>query len=96
MSERSHFDLESYVERTRNGPCFICKLIEGDPDFFHHVVYEDDNVIAFLNKHPTLYGYTLVAPKYEREWSHEPRKHQADRRDVACYVSTDRRENQLK
>jgi diadenosine tetraphosphate (Ap4A) HIT family hydrolase len=26
-------------------------------------VYEDDRHIAFLNKHPTLFGYTLVAPK---------------------------------
>lgn len=63
MPERYDFDLDSYVERTRNGPCFICKLVEGDPDFFHHVVYESDDIIAFLGKYPTLYGHTLVAPK---------------------------------
>jgi ATP adenylyltransferase len=60
-------DLDSYVRRTRSGPCFVCKVVEGDPDFFHHVVYEDDATIAFLNRYPTLYGYTLVAPKEHRE-----------------------------
>jgi len=31
------------------------------------MVYEDDRTIAFLNKYPTLYGYTLVAPREHRE-----------------------------
>jgi diadenosine tetraphosphate (Ap4A) HIT family hydrolase len=30
-------------------------------------VYKDDVAIAFLNKYPTLYGYTLVAPAEHRE-----------------------------
>lgn len=63
MSERYRPDLDAYVERTRNGPCFICKLVEGDPDFFHHVVYENEEFVAFLGKYPTLYGQTFVAPK---------------------------------
>ncbi len=67
MPERYRPDLDAYVERTRSGTCFICRLFEGDPDFSHHIVYEDDDVIAFLNKYPTLYGYTLVAPKEHRE-----------------------------
>ncbi|MGH3145335.1 MAG: HIT family protein [Rubrobacter sp.] len=64
---RYRVDLDSYVRRTRSGPCFVCRVVEGDPDFFHHVVYEDDATIAFLSKYPTLYGYTLVAPKEHRE-----------------------------
>lgn len=64
---RFKVDLDSYVRRTRSGPCFVCRIVEGDPDFFHHVVYEDDATIAFLNRFPTLYGYTLVAPKEHRE-----------------------------
>ncbi len=63
MYERRHFDLDAYVERTRNGPCFICKLIEGDSDFSHHIVYENEEIVAFLGNYPTLCGQTLVAPK---------------------------------
>jgi diadenosine tetraphosphate (Ap4A) HIT family hydrolase len=33
----------------------------------HPVVYEDETAIAFLNRFPTLLGYTLVAPKGHRE-----------------------------
>jgi diadenosine tetraphosphate (Ap4A) HIT family hydrolase len=29
----------------------------------HPVVYEDETAIAFLNRFPTLLGYTLVAPR---------------------------------
>ena len=39
----------------------------GNPEYSHHIVYEDDIAVAFLNKYPTLYGYTLVAPKMHRE-----------------------------
>jgi diadenosine tetraphosphate (Ap4A) HIT family hydrolase len=31
------------------------------------MIYEDDVAVAFLNKYPTLYGYTLVAPREHRE-----------------------------
>jgi diadenosine tetraphosphate (Ap4A) HIT family hydrolase len=47
--------------------CFICELVTGNPAFVHHVVYEDEHAIAFLNKYPALYGYVLVAPKEHRE-----------------------------
>lgn len=43
------------------GRCFICELVEGNPEFAHHVVYEDGDSIAFLNRYPSLYGHTLVA-----------------------------------
>jgi diadenosine tetraphosphate (Ap4A) HIT family hydrolase len=67
MTERRPFDLESYVERITQGPCFICRLVAGDPEYRHHVVYEDDGAIVFLNKYPTLEGYTLVCPKAHLE-----------------------------
>ncbi len=61
-------DLTAYHERARNGPCFVCGILAGDPDFAgHHVIYEDDRAIAFLNRWPTQRGYTLVAPKEHRE-----------------------------
>lgn len=67
MSQRYHFDLEKYVQSCQTGPCFVCEIVAGNPEYRHHVVYEDDSTIAFLNKYPTLYGYVLVAPKEHRE-----------------------------
>jgi len=47
--------------------CFICELVRGNPEFRHHVVYEDEHTVAFLQRFQTLYGYVLVAPKEHRE-----------------------------
>jgi diadenosine tetraphosphate (Ap4A) HIT family hydrolase len=66
-SERVPFDVESYVENTKTGKCFICDLVAGEPGSFHEVVYEDEAHIAFLNRYPTLVGYTLVCPKRHLE-----------------------------
>jgi diadenosine tetraphosphate (Ap4A) HIT family hydrolase len=49
------------------GRCFICELLAGNPEFAHHIVYEDDHAVAFLNRYPALYGYVLVAPRQHRE-----------------------------
>jgi diadenosine tetraphosphate (Ap4A) HIT family hydrolase len=66
--ERYTPDLDAYHERARTGPCFVCGILRGDPDFAgHHVVYEDEYAVAFLNRWPTQNGYTLVVPKEHRE-----------------------------
>jgi diadenosine tetraphosphate (Ap4A) HIT family hydrolase len=49
------------------GRCFICELLAGNPEFRHHVIYEDDHAIAFLQRFQTLHGYVIVAPKEHRE-----------------------------
>jgi ATP adenylyltransferase len=49
------------------GRCFICELVARNPEFAHHVFYEDDRAIAFLNAYPTLYGQSIVAPREHRE-----------------------------
>ncbi len=67
MSQRQSFDIEAYVQRSQHGPCFICEIVAGNPEYHHHVIYENDVAIVFLNKYPTLRGYTLVAPKEHRE-----------------------------
>ncbi|MCP4371259.1 MAG: HIT family protein [Deltaproteobacteria bacterium] len=64
--QRAFVDIESYVELSQKGPCFICELINGNPKYKHHIIYEDDAVIVFLDKYPTLYGRTLIAPKEHR------------------------------
>jgi ATP adenylyltransferase len=42
-------------------------MVSGNPDYQHHLVYEDGHAVAFLNRYPTLYGYVLVAPREHRE-----------------------------
>src|SRR5204862_1670978 len=59
------FDFASYVQRVRDGPCFICSIVAGDDDEAH-VVFRDDTCIAFLAKWPTLVGYTLLTPVEHR------------------------------
>lgn len=67
MNERLAFDLESYSERTRTGKCFICEYVNGNPEFAHHTIAEDDDAVIFLSKYPTLPGYALVCPRTHRE-----------------------------
>jgi ATP adenylyltransferase len=55
------------IRRHLAGRCFICELLAGNPEFRHHIVYEDEIAVAFLNRYPTLYGYVLVAPREHRE-----------------------------
>ena len=69
---RVAFDAEQYDRRSREGPCFVCSILAGHPDYAHHDVYEDANTIAFLARWPTLLGHTLVAPKQHIEsWVHD-------------------------
>jgi hypothetical protein len=55
------------ARRELAGRCSICELLAGNPDYAHHVVYEDERTIAFLQRFQTLLGYMLVAPKEHRE-----------------------------
>ncbi|MFG3137253.1 HIT family protein [Streptomyces sp. NPDC048211] len=60
-------DLESYVARTRSGPCFVCAFLAGDPEYAHATVFEDADHVAFLDRWPTVPGKVLVAPKVHVE-----------------------------
>ena len=60
---RKPFDLQEVHEASASGLCFICEYLRGNPDFDHVMVDETDTAIAFLNRFPTLFGSTLVAPK---------------------------------
>ena len=66
MNNRKAFDLDAYIEGIQNGPCFICEMSAGNLDG-NHVIYQDHEVIVFLNKYPVLYGYVLVAPGAHKE-----------------------------
>ncbi|MCP4536878.1 MAG: HIT family protein [Chloroflexi bacterium] len=63
MTQYHHIDINSYIERVTSGPCFICEILAGNPNYKHHIIYQDETAIVFLNKFPILYGYTLVAPR---------------------------------
>lgn len=67
MTQTKSFDMAAYIEQITKGPCFICEILAGNPDYPHHVIYEDEQAIVFLNKYPILRGYTLVAPRQHRE-----------------------------
>ena len=41
--------------------CIFCKIISGDIPSYK--VYENDNVMAFLDINPTSPGHTLIIPK---------------------------------
>ena len=61
------FDLEAYLGEVAKG-CFICRLVDGDPMLpHHHVIWRNDQALAFLDRFPTVYGYSLVAPVAHRE-----------------------------
>jgi len=62
MYSKRPFNLKPYVHRTKNGPCFICEITKGNPQFKHHIIHQDNSHLVFLNKYPPLYGYVLVAP----------------------------------
>jgi diadenosine tetraphosphate (Ap4A) HIT family hydrolase len=62
---RRAFDAAAYDRRTLYGPCFICAIAAGDPDYRGPTVmiYEGTDVLVFLNRYPTLLGYSLACPR---------------------------------
>ena len=48
--------------------CVFCRIIEGDLP--GHVVFETENVVAFLDTNPVSEGHTLVVPKTHVEDIH--------------------------
>lgn len=60
-------DMDAYLRKAREG-CSICRLVAGDPTLDpHHVIWQGEDAVAFLSRHPTVYGYSLVAPVAHRE-----------------------------
>lgn len=60
---KSAFDFDAYRRRVQEGPCFVCAILQGHPDYPAELLFEDEETIAFLNHAPTLLGYSIVAPK---------------------------------
>lgn len=45
--------------------CVFCEIVAGDRDA--HVVYRDDDVVAFLDARPLFPGHVLVVPREHHE-----------------------------
>lgn len=52
--------------------CIFCKIVEGEVP--SHKVYEDENVLAFLDTNPVSKGHTLVIPKKHVDDIHDAEK----------------------
>jgi len=46
--------------------CIFCKIIKKEIP--SHIVYEDDDFLAFLDIHPQSPGHTQVIPKKHERW----------------------------
>jgi histidine triad (HIT) family protein len=46
-------------------PCVFCAVVAGDEPA--HVVWSDDDVVAFLDIKPLFHGHTLVVPRAHLE-----------------------------
>ncbi len=64
---RYKLDVEKYNKRAQTGPCFICEILKSNPNYPAHIVYQDEEIISFLDAYPRLYGWTIVAPKKHKE-----------------------------
>lgn len=63
---RAQLDLSAYAQQSQTEPCFVCRIVDGSHAFPHAEIYRDDYAIAFMNRYPTLLGYSLVAPLEHR------------------------------
>ncbi len=58
-----HITQEEY-DKIGRSDCFVCRIVDGKPLVSNpYIVYEDEQVIAFLNQFPSQEGYTIVCPK---------------------------------
>jgi diadenosine tetraphosphate (Ap4A) HIT family hydrolase len=59
------FDVDAYERRSREGPCFVCLIADGDARqrADNEVIFEDDEVLVVLDRYPTVEGYVLVCPR---------------------------------
>jgi hypothetical protein len=42
----AEFDLAAHVERSRQGPCFVCAYLCGHPGYRHEHIFLDDHVVV--------------------------------------------------
>ena len=55
-----------HTMETKNENCIFCKIVAKEIPA--HIVYEDDNFLAFLDIHPRAPGHVQVIPKQHMRW----------------------------
>jgi diadenosine tetraphosphate (Ap4A) HIT family hydrolase len=63
---RKPYDREGYERRLREGPCFICGIVDGRDPNGNQVIFRDELCVAWLNPSPPLLGYALLSPLEHR------------------------------
>ena len=53
-------------DNTKTNNCVFCKIVEKEIPA--HIVYEDENFLAFLDSRPQSPGHTQVIPKRHIRW----------------------------
>lgn len=61
------------MENQAKNDCVFCKIIQGRDKA--HLVYEDQDFIAILDRHPVFFGHSLVIPKQHIETFYELPEH---------------------
>jgi hypothetical protein len=59
-NERVPFDLVGYVDRGRNSPCFICRIVTGTHDREQHILHRDERHIVLLPAVHVLRGSLMA------------------------------------
>ncbi len=47
-------------------PCVFCAIVNGENT--HHIIYEDDHYLGFLDKYPLNPGHSQIIPKKHLRW----------------------------
>jgi diadenosine tetraphosphate (Ap4A) HIT family hydrolase len=54
-------DHDAYLALARKA-CFVCELLDGNPEYPHHIAYRDETAVVFASRFPSVRGHLLVAP----------------------------------
>ncbi len=60
-------DLAAYEHAVQNSTCFVCRIVNGEMDYPHEIIFDDGEHFAFVARYPQMFGYVLVAPKQHLE-----------------------------
>ena len=66
--------------------CVFCKIVRKEIPA--HIVYEDDDFMAFLDIHPHSMGHVQVIPKKHIRWVWDVSSDRTARPNIASYFET--------
>ncbi|OKK01732.1 HIT family protein [Amycolatopsis sp. CB00013] len=66
MTDRVPWQADAYLDLARRA-CFVCELLDGNPDYPHHIAYRDADAVVFASRFPSVLGHFLIAPIKHRE-----------------------------